>query len=53
MIVMVMRMMSRLPSIGLALFTLLIIAVLRNPVDAETEPKRKLVIKPGLVSASA
>ena len=40
--------MSRLLSIELALFTLLIGVVLRNSVGAETEPKRKLVIKPGL-----
>jgi hypothetical protein len=48
-----MRIMSRLPSIGLALltfllFTLLFMAVPRNFVDAETQTKQKLVVKPGL-----
>jgi hypothetical protein len=43
-----MQIMSRLPPIGLALFTLLMIAEPRCRVDAETEPSRKLVIKPGL-----
>jgi hypothetical protein len=40
--------MSRVLPIGLALFTLLIIGVPRNPVDAGTGPERKLVIKRGL-----
>lgn len=40
--------MSHLPPVGWALFTLLIIGVPRNPVDAGTEPRRKLLIKPGL-----
>ena len=45
---MAIRMMTRRRAIGLVLLTLLIVSAIGTPADADSEPKRKLVIKPGL-----